>query len=107
MCGHCSLSSEDFKGEVTLMARVCGWLKHYILLTIRSSKQIFQFRIYKIGMYPDMTKYNSLSSNSKYAQHDAEIPLTIHAPVSYLFGGNHHGGTGGQSTGVNGIRKSK
>lgn len=51
---------------------------------------------------PDQLKYNSLSSNSKYAHHDAEI----HAPISYLFGGNHHGGTGGQSTGVNRIRKS-
>lgn len=26
--GQCSRSSEDSKGEVTLMARVCGWLKH-------------------------------------------------------------------------------
>lgn len=41
MCGQCSLSSEDSRGEVTLMARVCGWLTHYILLTTRSMKQIF------------------------------------------------------------------
>ena len=40
-CRRCSLSSEDSKGEVTLMARVCGWLKYYNLLTTRSSKQIF------------------------------------------------------------------
>lgn len=39
--GQCSLSSEDSRGEVTLMARACGWLKHYILLTTRSLKQIF------------------------------------------------------------------
>lgn len=39
--GRCSLSSEDSKGEVTLVARACGWLKHYNLLTTRSAKQIF------------------------------------------------------------------
>ena len=39
--GRYSLSSEDSKGEVTLMARACGWLKHYNLLTTRNAKQIF------------------------------------------------------------------
>lgn len=83
---------------------VVGWNTHFVDYK-KFETDFSQFRIYKIGMYPDKIKYNSLSY-SKYVQHDAEIPLTIHA-VSYSFGGNHHGGTGGQRTGVNGIRKSK
>jgi hypothetical protein len=56
-------------------------------------------------MYPDQIKYNSLFPNSTYYLHDDETSLNLHNPVSYLFGGNHHGGTGAETTGVNGKRK--
>lgn len=84
-----------------------GWFTHCILLITRSLKQIFRcLESIKLECIRQ-TKYNSLSANSKYDHHDAKISLNLHASVSYLFGGNHHGGTEGQSTVVNVVRKGK